>query len=66
MIAITAEFKGCKYLVAYGFTNFPKAEKEAREFARQHPNAGVYIADRQAHVNGCLTLVEFQEAYFSA
>jgi hypothetical protein len=36
------------------------------EFKRSHPKASVHLADRQAHVDNCLSLAEFQEAYFSA
>ena len=64
MIDVTMEFQGRKY--RYGsdyFETLDEAEKCARIMKREFPKAQFFIADREAHVFGCLSLYDFEMDY---
>lgn len=62
MIAVTAEFLGHKYLIASDFTNYDHAEACATEWKTRYPMARFYLADREAHIEGCKHVGDFVKA----
>ena len=62
MIGVTTEFQGHKYLIATDLANYDHAEAIATEWKGRYPAARFYIADRDAHVQGCLPVGDFTYA----